>query len=385
MKYFRASIVVMFFYLVGTSIPLLAQEQGPESYNRVGLLPSVFAAFKLHDGAVVSDEELSEAVERIINAALLNALQDKEISPVVIAQGEAGTVDKNRLLGTPAFSELRPFPQERLMAPYPAEKLSAVIAQQQLASVWLISGVQLPGTESSRQGTRLLLSAVLIDRDGRVLFSDVLDDTPTDLLDAQETQRHVNELLAEYRTEAQKAEDSRHVMLKVHEQQAAQRAAIHAETRIGLGFFMLTDDGADWAISYRPAEWHWQIGYHYASWRDRFNDPFTGQSITETTYSLQGPQLNYLFHPDQEATWYVGVSLLVYKIKDKSMLSGKSDADSTNAPAYGGGYTGYFGKHVYYNMGAFLAPGVTTETKTSTSYRKETGLFDVQLQIGVTF
>lgn len=75
--------------------------------------------------------------------------------------------------------------------------------------------------------------------------------------------------------------------------------------RLGIGVFLLADQGQDFQAGFRPAASHWQVGYRHVQWRDHFTDPFTGRRLTETTEARTGPLVAYLFRPESPApgTW----------------------------------------------------------------------------------
>lgn len=154
---------------------------------------------------------------------------------------------------------------------------------------------------------------------------------------------------------------------------------------MGIGPFTFAEDGLDLQVSYRPDQSHWQYGYRYVRWTDTFEDPFTGRSLTKTTETITGPLVNYLFTPEARWTWYVGASVYRWSIKDKSLITGEIGSDSTIAPYFGGGFMGLMGKSFYYNAGILLSPTAKLSTSTSVSSEENSGGFDIQIHLGITF
>jgi hypothetical protein len=157
------------------------------------------------------------------------------------------------------------------------------------------------------------------------------------------------------------------------------------EFRAGIGVYILAKDGLDLQVGYRPKQSHWQFGYRYVQWTDKFEDPFTDRRLTETTQSMTGPLVAYLFRPESRGTWYVGASVLQWSKRERSLITGEVDRASTTAPFVGGGYTRAPGKHFYFNLGLYLSPGTKLSTRTSVSSEEDSGAFDIQIQMGVAF
>ncbi len=152
------------------------------------------------------------------------------------------------------------------------------------------------------------------------------------------------------------------------------------EFRFGLGIFNLAG-GPDFQLNFRQENSHWQIGYRHNHWVETFEDPFTGRELTETTVTMTGPIVCYLFDIESKNTYYLGASLLQWTSTEKSLMTGESDTASVTAPFFGGGYMGQNGKSTYYNIGFFFS-GAELKTETSVSSEETTGL-DVQMQIGI--
>ncbi len=158
-----------------------------------------------------------------------------------------------------------------------------------------------------------------------------------------------------------------------------------ANLYIGVGVFLLAEDGADFQISFRPDESHWMFGYRYVRWTDTFEDPYTGRDLTKRTETKTGPLACYLFNIEKSGSFYLGVSLLLWSRTEKSLVTGESDTASTTSLYFGGGYTARLGSLVYVNVGMFLSPGASLHTQTSVSSEDDSGAFDVQAQLGIAF
>lgn len=155
-------------------------------------------------------------------------------------------------------------------------------------------------------------------------------------------------------------------------------AVLADEFTVALGVFNLASNGSDFQVSYRMDQSHWQYGYRYARWTDTSSDPFTGQDLTNTTQTLQGPVVNYLFKNESRHTPYVGVSLLNWSQTETPLaLPGPSDTASTTDL--------YFGGSGYYNAGIYLSPTAKMKTQTAISSSDQSGNFDIQLQAGLAW
>ena len=151
------------------------------------------------------------------------------------------------------------------------------------------------------------------------------------------------------------------------------------EFAVGLGVMTL-EGGTDFHVSYRLDQSHWQFGYRHIQWTDRWEwDP----SKTESTTTMTGPIVCYLFDIESSKTFYFGVSQLRWSNKLKSHMPDESDTDSVTAPFFGGGHIWRVGKLAYYKIGLFTS-GATLKTETSVSSEETDGL-DLQLQMGIVF
>jgi hypothetical protein len=167
------------------------------------------------------------------------------------------------------------------------------------------------------------------------------------------------------------------------EQQKSTSSA--ANLYIGVGVFILAEDGADFQISFRPDQSHWMFGYRYLRYTDTFEDPYTGRGLTKQTETKTGPLVCYLFNIEKSGSFYLGLSLLQWSRTEKSTVTGESDTASTTSLYFGGGYTHRWGSLVYSNIGMFLSPGTSLHTQTSVSSEDDSGAFDIQLQLGIAF
>jgi hypothetical protein len=152
------------------------------------------------------------------------------------------------------------------------------------------------------------------------------------------------------------------------------------ETRLAVGALTFAP-GLDLHLTWRAEESHWQLGLRAVRFSDEFQ--FYGESLTETTTTMAGPTLNYLFTPHSRGSWYLGTSLLYWGQREKSLRTGTIAEDSALAPFFGAGYTGRLGKTGFYNMGLFVSP-VELTTETADSMTTGNGA-DVQLQLGIAF
>ncbi|MBI4807817.1 MAG: hypothetical protein HY799_02545 [Nitrosomonadales bacterium] len=163
-------------------------------------------------------------------------------------------------------------------------------------------------------------------------------------------------------------------------------SAIADEFTVAVGVFNFAEAGADIQASYRVDQSHWQYGYRYVSWTDTFHDPYTGNAHSKTTETLTGPVVNYLFRNESRHSAYVGVSLLNWTRTETPLLVvAPSDTQSTTDLYFGGGYMGRFGSAGYYNAGMYLSPTAELKTQTAISSSEQSGNFDIQLQVGLTW
>ncbi len=356
--------------------------------RKEGLLPPAIVVFEERAGTgtePVPDLASSSSAGDAIRTAFLAELAAKGIAPTPLGEDETGPADLTRLLDLPGRIEAedrRPPSEALLSAGYPPASVQAAMDRHQLDAVWLVSGIAVP---QEGAGKRLLLRAALVDRQGKVLHSDVVDRRAADPRDPQVARRAAAELLAEYRTEPQKTASAETVAGALEVQAKQPRSPHPFETRLGFGVFFFAPDGRDLQVGFLPKNSHWQIGYRYVRWTDTFEDPYTEHELTETTETLHGPLVNYFFRPHKRGTWYVGLSVFSWSRNEVSTVTGASDSASILSAFVGGGYTRRMGKHAYFNTAVFIAPWVELKTSTGVSSEDSSGAFDVQLQIGAVF
>jgi hypothetical protein len=325
-----------------------------------------------------------------LGEAFLAVLKAGSGEPTAIRQEEIGPVDFPRpvaVAGRLPGGGAKPFQEAALSVAYPPGSLAAIMERHRLVGVWVVSGIV---TEATAQGRGLLLRAALVDRNGTVRFSDlVAESAPADLRDPGGAQRVARALLAEYPTIAENrraGQDVGHAMEAPHAMEAradTPRFLHPADFRLGLGVFFVA--GTDLWAGFLPRNSRWQFGYRYVLWNDTFEDPYTGRELTETTESLQGPQVNFLFRPEKRGTWYLGTSALQWSKSETAKANGVTDSASVTSLFLGGGYTHRLGKHVYWSGAMFLAPWADLSTDTGASSDESSGGFDVQIQIGGAF
>jgi hypothetical protein len=160
-------------------------------------------------------------------------------------------------------------------------------------------------------------------------------------------------------------------------------AVVHAaEWRIAAGIFMLSEDGIDVHVSVRPEQSRWQLGVRALRYTEEW-ETTSGTSVSKTTTTKAGPQINYLFSPHERGSWYLGVSVMKWIQEEKSSRTGTRGRDQTTAPFFGGGYSGRIAGFGYYNLGLFFSPA-SLSTQTADTAEETTGA-DVQVQFGLAF
>jgi hypothetical protein len=395
-------------------------QQTTPAIRRTGLLPPSIVLFEERAGTGGSPQpraDWSSPAVSAVSSAFIAELAARQMEPaVVIRPDELDPADLSGLYSVPDLvsrDDGHQFPESLLSADYPAASVAAVMQRHRLDAVWVVSGIAiLPGGGTASSGPaaatekmtadrkRLLLRLALLDGQGKVLYSDVVDSSaaaakeaplPVDLRDPQAARRSVGALLAEFRTEQEKKSAAQAIVraqeMKAAEQRERERAvrAGPPELRVGLGILFLATDGVDLLVSYRPAGSSWQLGYRYVRYTDALNDPIIYAELTRTTDTMQGPQVNYLFRPEETTSWYLGISVLKWSRTEVSTVTGASDSASVTAPFFGGGWTAHLGKHAYFNIGIFLSPGAELKTDTGVSSEESSGGFDIQLQLGLVF
>jgi hypothetical protein len=153
------------------------------------------------------------------------------------------------------------------------------------------------------------------------------------------------------------------------------------EFRVGIGAMMFFEDGLDLHISYRPERSAWQYGLRYLRYTEEFD--YGGVTLSETTYTLYGPTLSYLFSPESRHSWYLGASVYYWEQLEKSTRTGTRGKDSTTTVFFGGGRTGKIGEKGFYDLGILLTPK-TLSTQTADGSEESSGV-DIRLQLGFAF
>lgn len=370
------------------TVPEQAQPLAPA--GTAGLFPPVIGIFEEQTGSgPAARAERSPSVEEAMSAAFIEETTGRLISLRPISREEAGPGDLTGIRAVPERikdSGAEPVPETLLPVPYPSASVEQAMALHQLGFAWIVTGIEVKAAGEQAKGSRVLLRAALIDQKGTVLYSDMVDETGEgDLRDPETARRFVRRLLAEYRTEKQRTETQQAAEHGAAVKAAEPKSPHPAEFRAGLGIFFIAEDGVDLIATFSPANSAWQFGYRYVRWTDISDDPFTGRELTRTRETKQGPQVNYLFHPGQDRSFYLGISLLKWSRIETSLVTGVSDSDSVAAPFFGGGYTGRFGEVFFFNMGFFVSPGTDLNTDTGVSSTEDSGGFDIQLQAGFAF
>ncbi len=164
---------------------------------------------------------------------------------------------------------------------------------------------------------------------------------------------------------------------------ALQAAPVHAgEFRAGLGAFVFS--GFDVQLGYRPDHSHWLYGYRYLRIEGEGHDPFTNRTLTNSTETLNGPVVTYLFGPEEPSSWYAAAAVYRWSLEERASATGEVGSDSRTAAFVGGGYTGKLGQSLYYNAGLLVSFGSQLHARTSVSSSDTKGI-DVLLQAGIAF
>ena len=159
-----------------------------------------------------------------------------------------------------------------------------------------------------------------------------------------------------------------------------------SEIGIELGIFTLL--GADFQLYYRLSESPWLYGYKYAKWTEE--NPSGITVPYETTTTITGPFVRYLFNPRAEQTWYLGASLLrrsqEVTCQEFDYLV-NSDKDTNTGLYIGGGIMGWRTKSIYYNIGLLTSLGSSVKSSLDTGCVSEegSGESDVNAAFGFVF
>lgn len=389
---------------------------GPKS----GLLPPAIILFDEAAGGKTDpapDSEASSIAAAAMRAAFLAAMAERNPDLRLVEAEEIGPVDLSALIALPGRldrDDAHPPRESLLSVDYPAGSIHQAMERLQIDSVWILSGIvilpeihhratvqdEAPPTATTPR-SRLLLRVALVDANGIVRFSDLVDEGPhaiirhggkepaeiapadLDLRDPGIARRWTELLLAQYTTEGERRQARQAVTGALEVESEGPRHPHPHEVRLGVGVFVFA--GLDFWAGYLPKESGWQFGYRFVRWTDSFEDPYTGNELTETTETLQGGQVNYLFRPEKRGTWYVGASLMQWSKTEYATMNGVSDTTGVFAPFLGGGYTRHLGTHAYWNTAMFLAPWADLSTDTGVSSEDSSGGFDIQIQLGASF
>ena len=158
-----------------------------------------------------------------------------------------------------------------------------------------------------------------------------------------------------------------------------------ARSEMGVEVGMLTFWGSDFQLYYQSNESPWLIGFKSAKWTE--SSYLFGSKSKDTTYTVTGPFMRYLFSPKADKTWYLGASMLKESMEVNCLTIGlvDSDKDSSTSSYIGGGKMGRRGKSLYYNIGFLLSPWASLSTQTAGCMDKLDGLVDVNFAIGFVF
>jgi hypothetical protein len=128
----------------------------------------------------------------------------------------------------------------------------------------------------------------------------------------------------------------------------------------------------------------WLFGLRYLSGTERFDDPFTGNALSDDKHTVYGASVFYLFNNQRSDSLYLGAGIYRNSLSVTSLVTGETSSDSVIAPFIGGGYIGRLGNRYYYNIGVMIGLGRAVKSKTSVTEDEETGV-DPQLIIGIRF
>ena len=157
--------------------------------------------------------------------------------------------------------------------------------------------------------------------------------------------------------------------------------------KVGGGIGILALGGyEDFLIFFTPDQSHWIFGYRHNSGTERFDDPWSGEGITDTTETMKGPVVYYLFSNEKPRSFYVAASYYDWTLTEKSLWTGSSDTDSANELFLGGGYFGWINDHFFYNIGLLLSTGTELKAEEEEFGNSTEGDgFDLQFMLGIAF
>jgi len=158
------------------------------------------------------------------------------------------------------------------------------------------------------------------------------------------------------------------------------------EGKAGIGIGALTLGGyLDIEFLYKPDQSKWMYGFKHASGTDTFDDPYTGNSLTDEDSTKTGIMGLYLFNEEAQGTFYAGAELLKWSLTLTSLNTGETDTDSTVAPFIGGGYFKWVGEQYFYDVGLMVALGKQLKVATSDGNSTETSGIDIHAHVGIIF
>jgi len=157
--------------------------------------------------------------------------------------------------------------------------------------------------------------------------------------------------------------------------------------KIGGGIGILTLGGyEDLLVFYTPDKSHWILGYRHNSGTERFDDPWSGEGITDTTETMKGPIVYYLFSNQKPHSLYVAAAYYDWTLTEESLWSASSDTDSAMELFLGFGYFGWINDHIFYNAGLLLSTGTELKAEEEMYGNSTEGDgFDLQLMMGIAF
>jgi len=158
------------------------------------------------------------------------------------------------------------------------------------------------------------------------------------------------------------------------------------EGKAGIGIGALTLGGyVDFEYFYKPDQSRWMYGFKHASGTETFDDPYTGNSLTDEDDSKTGFMALYLLDKDAESTFYAGAELLHWSLTLTSLYTGESATDSTTTPFFGGGYFKWVDDKYFYDVGIMISLGKQLKVATSDGNSTETTGLDVHAHVGLVF
>lgn len=157
-------------------------------------------------------------------------------------------------------------------------------------------------------------------------------------------------------------------------------------TKVGLGAGIFYG-GGDFIVSYQPNDgpWVYNFRHGYSEEKDDEFGPVVKQGLTWT-----GPVVDYLFTPKEAGSFYAsaGVFDFTMDFTTESLQGGvtvkETDSDSATEFVIGGGYTRWFKKDMYGDIGVFFGLGRQLHVATSVA-STDTTAAAARLIIGMGF